>query len=391
MRILRHITTAITACMLATTGIQAQSNVLQDIVVYLDSTAGVYCSNLNYNDFFSESYVTVKFLADKDGKAGKIEMTDFETTLSGNSDKYSIKTAEKLMLESCRSIVNSKTWEEGENRCRIVWKPRYLHDENNLNTKSKLKELIDECVTYDTKKRIFGVDGSAYIYAKADKNGIIQETRYIGNIYWETNEVTQQSEKSKDIKINYYSNGGKNLSLVPGKFQFRKEQNKFFKRNILFKENAELIGDRLNGKKLYEFINCQAGETEACIEIYIDTRDIEIDHSAPAFPGGINELKKVLLAEIWSNKVIKRNNVTGSVLIEFFVKKNGKAKIYDVRPSITKESHSGWDSENKVVKAICDEVTDAIKKMPRWTPELYDGKPRETYCVVRLKLKGEGQ
>ena len=100
MRILRHITTAITACMLATTGIQAQSNVLQDIVVYLDSTAGVYCSNLNYNDFFSESYVTVKFLADKDGKAGKIEMTDFETTLSGNSDKYSIKTAEKLMLES---------------------------------------------------------------------------------------------------------------------------------------------------------------------------------------------------------------------------------------------------------------------------------------------------
>ena len=73
------------------------------------------------------------------------------------------------------------------------------------------------------------------------------------------------------------------------------------------------------------------------------------------------------------------------------VKKNGKAKLYDVRPNITKESHSGWDSENKVVKAICDEVTDAIKKMPRWTPELYDGKPRETYCVVRLKLKGEGQ
>ena len=73
------------------------------------------------------------------------------------------------------------------------------------------------------------------------------------------------------------------------------------------------------------------------------------------------------------------------------VKKNGKAKVYDVRPNITKESHSGWDSENKVVKTICDEVTDAIKKMPRWTPELYDGKPRETYCVVRLKLKGEGQ
>lgn len=389
MRISRHITTAITACMLATTGIQAQSNVLQDIVVYLDSTAGVYCSNLNYNDFFSESYVTVKFLADKDGKAGKIEMADFETTLSGNSDKYSIKTAEKLMLESCRSIVKSKTWEEGENRCRIVWKPRYLHDENNLKTKSKLKELIDECVTYDTKKRIFGVDGSAYIYAKADNNGIIQETRYIGNIYWGTNEIPLQNKKAKDIKISYYSNGGKKLSLVPGKYQLRKEESKFRKRGHIIKECAELISDRLMGKKLYDFIACDATETEACIEINIDASDIEIEHEAPAFHGGLDELRDVLLAEIGSNKIIKRNNVRGSVVIEFFVKRSGKAKVYDVRPNITKESDKGWDSHRKVKKAICDEVTDAFKKMPRWIPEIYDGKPRETYCVVRLNLKGE--
>lgn len=389
MRILRYTATAIITCMLATSGIQAQSDVLQDIVVYLDSTAGVYCSNLNYNEFFSESYVVARIHAGTSGNAEDIKITEYETTLSGNSDKYSIKTAEKLLLESCRNIINSNIWKEGENRCRIVWKSRYLHGGKNPKTKNRLKELIDECITNESKKKIYGVDGSAYIYAKADNNGIIQETRYIGNIYWGTDEIALQSEKSSDLKINYYSNGGKNLSLVPGRYQFRKEQNKFHKRNSLFKESAELIGDRLIGKKLCDFINCPAGEAEACIEIHIDTRDIEIDHSAPVFPGGIKELKKVLLAEICSNKVIERNNVAGSVVIEFFVKKSGKAKVYDVRPNITKESHSGWDSENKVVKAICDEVTDAIKKMPRWTPEMYDGKPRETYCVVRLKLKGE--
>ncbi|MBR6691209.1 MAG: hypothetical protein IKL75_01035 [Bacteroidaceae bacterium] len=89
MRTARCIT-ALVVCAMAVGAMQAQESASNEktriIEAFLDSTPAIYGSNLNFNDFFSDSYVTAKVYADDDSIVTKIKIKKCWTLPSSNSD-----------------------------------------------------------------------------------------------------------------------------------------------------------------------------------------------------------------------------------------------------------------------------------------------------------------
>jgi protein TonB len=88
----------------------------------------------------------------------------------------------------------------------------------------------------------------------------------------------------------------------------------------------------------------------------------------PAFPGGVQALYSYLSKEVQYPTFAKESNVEGTVWVSFVVDKYGNISDIDVLKSI------GFGCD--------EEVVDAIRNMPKWTPGMQGGAAVD----VRYKL-----
>ena len=93
----------------------------------------------------------------------------------------------------------------------------------------------------------------------------------------------------------------------------------------------------------------------------------------PEFPGGIDSLQSFLVREIQYPQVAKDNGITGTVLVEFVVEKDGRVTNAKVKVPLFPE---------------CDkEACRAVMSMPKWKPGKNMGKPVQCYYQVPVSFR----
>ena len=81
----------------------------------------------------------------------------------------------------------------------------------------------------------------------------------------------------------------------------------------------------------------------------------------PAYPGGIAKFYTYISHEIKYPEVARKNKTQGKVFASFVVEKNGALTDVQITRSLTPETDK--------------EALRVLKKSPRWTPGLINGKP----------------
>lgn len=93
----------------------------------------------------------------------------------------------------------------------------------------------------------------------------------------------------------------------------------------------------------------------------------------PEFPGGIDSLKAYLAKEIQYPPVAKNNGITGTVLVEFVVEKDGRVTNGKVKIPLFTD---------------CDvEALRVVMSMPKWKPGKNMGKPVRCYYQVPVTFR----
>jgi protein TonB len=93
----------------------------------------------------------------------------------------------------------------------------------------------------------------------------------------------------------------------------------------------------------------------------------------PMFPGGQDSLYAYLQREIKYPLVAKENRITGTVLVEFVVEKDGRLTNGKVKVPLFPD---------------CDvEALRGVMSMPRWTPGKNMGKPVRCFYQVPVSFK----
>jgi len=93
----------------------------------------------------------------------------------------------------------------------------------------------------------------------------------------------------------------------------------------------------------------------------------------PEFPGGMDSLKAFLAREIQYPPIAKNNGITGTVLVEFVVEKDGRVTNAKVKVPLFPE---------------CDkEAVQCVMSMPKWKPGRNMGKPVRCYYQVPVTFR----
>ena len=93
----------------------------------------------------------------------------------------------------------------------------------------------------------------------------------------------------------------------------------------------------------------------------------------PEFPGGIDSLKAYLAKEIQYPPVAKNNGITGTVLIEFVVEKDGRVTNGKVKVPLFPD---------------CDvEAMRVVMSMPNWKPGKNMGQPVRCFYQVPVTFR----
>ena len=93
----------------------------------------------------------------------------------------------------------------------------------------------------------------------------------------------------------------------------------------------------------------------------------------PEFPGGADSLQAFLAREIQYPPVAKNNGITGTVLVEFVVEKDGQVTNAKVKVPLFPE---------------CDkEAVRGVMSMPKWKPGKNMGKPVRCYYQVPVTFR----
>ena len=118
----------------------------------------------------------------------------------------------------------------------------------------------------------------------------------------------------------------------------------------------------------------------------VDEQDVELVDEAPieeppelwtdempAFPGGPEALNAFLTREIQYPEVARTNGITGTVLIEFIVEKDGRVSNAKVKVPLFPE---------------CDKEADrGVMAMPKWKPGKKNGKPVRCFYQVPVTYR----
>jgi len=106
---------------------------------------------------------------------------------------------------------------------------------------------------------------------------------------------------------------------------------------------------------------------------YDDPPLLGLTEEIPEFPGGMDSLQAFLISEIQYPQVAKDNGITGTVLIEFVVEKDGSVTNAKVKVPLFPE---------------CDkEACRAVMSMPKWKPGKNMGKPVRCYYQVPITFR----
>jgi len=93
----------------------------------------------------------------------------------------------------------------------------------------------------------------------------------------------------------------------------------------------------------------------------------------PEFPGGVDSMKTFLRREIVYPKVALENGITGTVLVEFIVEKDGRVTNGKVKVPL----YSDCDAEALRV----------VMSMPKWKPGKNMGKPVRCYFQIPITFR----
>ena len=116
-------------------------------------------------------------------------------------------------------------------------------------------------------------------------------------------------------------------------------------------------------------------DTEGVIEddVYYEDPPMMFVEEMPEFPGGIDSLQAFLAREIQYPPVAKNNGITGTVLVEFVVEKDGSVTNAKVKVPLFPE---------------CDkEACRAVMSMPKWKPGKNMGKPVRCYYQIPITFR----
>jgi len=108
-------------------------------------------------------------------------------------------------------------------------------------------------------------------------------------------------------------------------------------------------------------------------DVYFDESPMIFVEEMPEFPGGMDSLQAFLVREIQYPQVAKDNGITGTVLVEFVVEKDGSVANAKVKVPLFPE---------------CDkEACRAVMSMPKWKPGKNMGKPVRCYFQVPVTFR----
>ena len=109
-------------------------------------------------------------------------------------------------------------------------------------------------------------------------------------------------------------------------------------------------------------------------DVYYDEPPIMgLTEEMPEFPGGMDSLQAFFVREIQYPQVAKDNGITGTVLVEFVVEKDGSVTDAKVKVPLFPE---------------CDkEAWRAVMSMPKWKPGKSMGKPVRCYYQVPITFQ----
>ena len=104
-----------------------------------------------------------------------------------------------------------------------------------------------------------------------------------------------------------------------------------------------------------------------------DDSPLRFTEEMPEFPGGADSLKAFFAREIQYPPIAKKNGITGTVLVEFVVEKDGRVTNAKVKVPLFPE---------------CDkEAVRGVMSMPKWKPGRNMGKPVRCYYQVPVTFR----
>ena len=102
---------------------------------------------------------------------------------------------------------------------------------------------------------------------------------------------------------------------------------------------------------------------------FTDPVSLEFDE-APTFPGGIDGYNKFLTKNLkWPKTAI---DAQGRVFVSFIIEKDGHLTNFKIEKSLEKD--------------FDDEAIRVLKKMPRWTPAMKNGKIVRVRFAIPIKF-----
>lgn len=104
-----------------------------------------------------------------------------------------------------------------------------------------------------------------------------------------------------------------------------------------------------------------------------DTKEMDEVDALPAYPGGQQELYKLLTNNVIYPEAAKRAGAEGTVVISFVVEKDGSLSTFETVKSPRQD--------------FSDEVIRVIKKSPQWSPAMKDGKAVKVKYTLPFKFK----
>ena len=109
--------------------------------------------------------------------------------------------------------------------------------------------------------------------------------------------------------------------------------------------------------------------------IYNEEQPVYFTEELPEFPGGVDSLNAFLAREIQYPPIAKNNGITGTVLIEFVVEKDGRVTNGRVKVPLFPD---------------CDvEALRAVMSLPNWKPGRNMGEPVRCYYQVPVTFRNE--
>jgi protein TonB len=103
-----------------------------------------------------------------------------------------------------------------------------------------------------------------------------------------------------------------------------------------------------------------------------DTTAHKFVEKIPEFPGGMDELSKYLFKNITYPENCRKKGISGVVLVEFIVEKDGS--ISNIKVIVS--AHPDLDAE----------AIRVIKSFPKWTPGTQLGKPVRVFFQLPIRF-----